>query len=58
MGAPEFTIKRVSFSRLMEFENCAYATKLKVIDKRGDWLKVVASPSKQEGWLIKSATEK
>ena len=33
MGAPEFTIKRVSFSRLMEFENCAYATKLKVIDK-------------------------
>ncbi len=33
-------------------------TKLKVIDKKGDWLKVVASPSKQEGWLIKTATEK
>lgn len=35
MGAPEqvFTIKRVSFSRLMEFENCPHTTKLKVIDK-------------------------
>lgn len=28
-----FTIQRVSFSRLAEFENCAYATKLKLIDK-------------------------
>ena len=28
-----FTIKRVSFSRLAEFENCAWATKLKVIDR-------------------------
>ena len=28
-----FTIQRVSFSRLAEFENCAYATKLKIIDK-------------------------
>ena len=28
-----FTIKKVSFSRLAEFENCARATKLKVIDR-------------------------
>lgn len=28
-----FTIKKVSFSRLAEFENCAWATKLKVIDR-------------------------
>jgi len=34
MNSPEkMTIERVSFSRLMEYENCAYATKLKVIDK-------------------------
>ena len=28
-----FTIKKVSFSRLAEFENCAWATKLKLIDR-------------------------
>jgi hypothetical protein len=33
-------------------------TKLKIVEKKGDWLKVVALPSKQEGWLIKTATEK
>ena len=33
-------------------------TKVKVVDKKGDWLKVVVLPSKQEGWMIKTATEK
>lgn len=36
----------------------AKGTKLKLIEKKGDWLKVSVVGSKQEGWIIKTATEK